>query len=253
MNSIERIQVVIDPGAAPVYQQIEEQVEGAIVSGVAVPGEKLPPERELAALLGVSRMTVRQAFDGLARRGLVERGVGRGTFVAARKVELDRSQLRGFTEQMEHAGLEHGARVISSEVAKAPDEVAAELRLAADATALHAVRLRSGGGEPLAIEEFWLPLEIFPGIDEADLSGSIYALMRERYGRAPVRAVERLEPAPAPAPDARMLGIAPRAPVMLVERVAYDAEGVPIEFARDRHRGDRARFVIEVVPDGRAS
>ena len=37
---------------------------------------------------------------------------------------------------------------------------------------------------------------------------------------------------------------------MLVERVAYDAEGVPVEFARDRHRGDRARFVIEVVPDG---
>ena len=73
--------------------------------------------------------------------------------------------------------------------------------------------------------------------------------MRERYGRAPVRAVERLEPAPAPAPDAALLGVAPRAPVMLVERVAYDAEGVPIEFARDRHRGDRARFVIEVVPD----
>ena len=36
---------------------------------------------------------------------------------------------------------------------------------------------------------------------------------------------------------------------MLVERVAYAADGTAVEFAHDRHRGDRARFVIRVVPD----
>jgi GntR family transcriptional regulator len=248
--AIERIPVVIDPGAAPVYQQIEEQVEAAITAGVALPGDKLPPERELADQLGVSRMTVRQAFDGLARRGLVERGVGRGTFVTTRKVDLDRSRLAGFTEQMERAGLEHGARLIGREVVEPPADVAGELRLLPGALAVHVVRVRSGGGVPLTIEDFWLPLAIFPGVDEADMSGSIYALMRERYQRAPVRAVERMEPVPAPAPDARLLGIPPRSPVMLVERVAYDDSGTPVKFARDRHRGDRARFVLEVQAGG---
>jgi hypothetical protein len=65
-----------------------------------------------------------------------------------------------------------------------------------------------------------------------------------------VRAVERLEPIHATAPDARALNVRPRSPLMLVERIAYDADGTPIEFARDRHRGDRARFVIEVAPRG---
>ena len=101
---------------------------------------------------------------------------------------------------------------------------------------------------PLTIEEFWVPLEHFPGIEGLDLSGSIYALMGERYERAPARAVERLEPVHATAPDARALGVRARSPLMLVERIAYDAGGTPVEFARDRHRGDRARFVIEVAP-----
>ena len=65
----------------PAYQQIESQVTDAIARGTLGPGDRLPPERDLALTLGVSRMTVRQAFDALARKGLVERGVGRGTFV----------------------------------------------------------------------------------------------------------------------------------------------------------------------------
>ena len=36
---------------------------------------------------------------------------------------------------------------------------------------------------------------------------------------------------------------------MLVERVAFAADGTPVEFARDRHRGDRARFHVRVVSD----
>jgi GntR family transcriptional regulator len=71
--------------------------------------------------------------------------------------------------------------------------------------------------------------------------------MDECYGRAPVRATERLEANIALDDQARALGISPGAAVMLVERVAYSAEGVPVEFARDFHRGDRAHFVAELT------
>jgi len=36
---------------------------------------------------------------------------------------------------------------------------------------------------------------------------------------------------------------------MLVERTAYAGDGTPVEFAHDRYRGDRARFVVRVSPD----
>ena len=98
---------------------------------------------------------------------------------------------------MEAAGLEPGAELLLRERVAAPAETSAGARRSPPARrCCTSLRLRSGGGVPLTIEDFWLPLELFPGIEELDLSGSIYALMRERYERAPVRAVERLEPVP---------------------------------------------------------
>jgi len=73
--------------------------------------------------------------------------------------------------------------------------------------------------------------------------------MRDRYGLGPVTATERLEPMAARSYEADALGVEEGAPLMLVERVAYAADGTAVEFARDCHRGDRARFVIRVVPD----
>ena len=74
--------------------------------------------------------------------------------------------------------------------------------------------------------------------------------MREHYDLAPVSATERLEPVAARAHEAAALGVEEGSPLMLVERVAYAADGTAVEFARDRHRGDRARFLIQVVPAG---
>ena len=235
----------------PAYQQLEAQVSDAIATGALGPGDRLPPERALAVRLGVSRMTVRQAFDALARSGLVERGVGRGTFVASPRIDLDRTaRVAGFTEQMERAGLEPGAAVLGAEVLRAPGAVARALGIEAGAPVARVRRVRSGGGIALTLEDSWLPEALFPGVTDLDLGGSLYTLMGERYGHAPVRAVERLEPVAARTLDAEALGVRARTPLMLVERVAYDADGAAVEFAQDRHRGDRARFVVEVTTRG---
>jgi GntR family transcriptional regulator len=101
----------------------------------------------------------------------------------------------------------------------------------------------------MTLEDTWLPAERFPGLLERDLGGSIYRLMHEHYALAPVSATERLEPVAARAHDARHLGVDEGAPLMLVERTSFAADGTPVEFARDRHRGDRARFVIRVAPE----
>lgn len=65
-----------------VSQRVEEQIELAIRSGRIQPGERLPPEREFAAMLGVSRPTVRQAIGTLKARGILRVVHGRGVFVA---------------------------------------------------------------------------------------------------------------------------------------------------------------------------
>jgi GntR family transcriptional regulator len=234
----------------PVWAQIEERLVERIESGRLAPGERLPPERELAEWLSVSRMTVRQALGSLAARGLLERGVGRGTFVRAPgKVEHDLSGALGFTARLERQGLRAGVLSVAAQELAAPGWVAAALELDAEAPVLRVERVRAADERPLALEDSWLPAARFPGLLESDLRGSLYALMRERYGLGPVSAVERLAPVVARAHEARALGVPEGAPLMLVERVARDADGTPVEFARDLHRGDRADFVVRVALD----
>jgi GntR family transcriptional regulator len=230
----------------PAWVLIEERLTEQIESSAIGLGERLPPERELAESFGVSRMTVRQALASLEARGLLERGVGRGTFVRRAKIEHDLMRVAGFSEVVERQGLAPGARVLSVDERLAPAAVARALALEEGALVVRVERVRLGGGVPLALEDSWIPTDRFPGFASHDLSGSLYALMRDEYGLEPVRAFERLEPVAARRHEARALEIAERAPLMLVERAASAADGSVVEFARDRWRGDRARFTIQV-------
>ena len=155
----------------------------------------------------------------------------------------------GFTEEAERQGLEAGALILSADEQRAPAQVAQMLGIEAGAPVVRLERVRLGGDQPITLEDSWVPAEHFPGLLEHDLSGSLYALMREHYELAPVSATERLEPVAARAHEAAALGVPEGSPLMLVERVAYAADDTAVEFARDRHRGDRARFLIHVVPD----
>lgn len=231
----------------PAWAQIEEDLGAPIETGEMAVGERLPSERELAERFGVSRMTVRQALAALAERGLIERGVGRGTFVARPKIEHDLTRVAGFTELMERAGLEASATLRSVTAEVAAPTLARALELAEGAPLVRVTRLRSGGGAPLALEDSWFPAERLPGLAEHDLSGSLYELLRDHYDLGPVRAVERLEPVVPRLAQAQALGVTSRTPLMLVERIAYAADEVPVEFARDLHRSDRARFLVHLT------
>lgn len=235
----------------PGYRQIADQIAARIDAGSLRPADRLPTERGLSAHLGVSRMTVRQAFDVLEHRGLVERTVGRGTFVRAPRLDVVLTdRVVGFTELSERAGLTASAIVQHAGVAIAPPPVAAALRLAAGARAARITRIRFAEGLAVTLEDTWLPDEVFPGIADGDLTGSLYALMAGPFGRPPVRALETLEPTIARQADIEALGVVPRTPLMQVERIGFDADGVAVEYAIDRHRGDRARFTVEVAPRG---
>jgi GntR family transcriptional repressor for pyruvate dehydrogenase complex len=69
------------------YQRIADHVRELIVSEQLMPGERLPAERDLARMLGVSRVPIREAMRTLAAQGLIEIKRGRGMFVAGAGVE----------------------------------------------------------------------------------------------------------------------------------------------------------------------
>lgn len=231
----------------PSHARIEQWLAGAIGNGQLANGEKLPSESDLAATLGVSRMTLRQALAALESRGLVQRKRGRsgGTFVARPRIECDLTGLPGFTEQMRRAHVRAGARIIRSGVIKAPSKVADVLDLARGAKVYEIVRVRLANREPLALEETYLSVADFPGLLDHRLTSSLHSLMRRNYDLAPHTAREWLEPVIATEHQAGLLGIEQGSALMLVTRTSYTELGQPIEHAFDRYRADRTRIALQ--------
>ena len=233
--------LALERGGKPLHVAIVEQILAAIDRGELGVGERLPPERELAASLGVSRMTARQALGELARAGVVKRVVGRGggTFILDGAARAGGSTL---SATLRHEGRMSGVEVISVEVDRASRRAAAALELGRSDPTVVVVRLVLARGKQLAVERIALPSRLFSDLEDLDLAGDLSELMAT-FGYAPATFTETMETVPARPSDARMLGVRSRAPLLLVERVGYAADGTPVEFARDRFRGDRTRYV----------
>jgi GntR family transcriptional regulator len=231
---------------------LEETLAERIASGELKPGTRLPSERELGKEYDAGRMAVKEAIASLIRRGLLRRDDHKDVFVARPKVEHDLRTPAGFSEQMHAAGLEPGARLLNAMVLVAPPRVAAALQLEPGERAAKIERLRYASKMPMTLEEAWLPERLYPDVTGLGLTASLYELMRECYARGPTRATERLEAVPARAPEAKLLHVPVGSPLMLVERIAYDDAGTPVEYSKDRHRGDRTTFVVESLAGANA-
>jgi GntR family transcriptional regulator len=239
-----RFRLVVGP--VPLHHQVYLDLSSALDAGEWRPDDRLPPERELAERYGCSLITVRRALSELVREGRIERTRGRGTHVLHPRVELDFGGSQSFTSEMQGHGLDAETKVVAARREAAGEAVANALELEIGAPTLYLERLRLAGGEPLLLEQVHLPADRFPGLLASDLEhNSLYALLTERYGTRVVRAREAIEPVLLRGREARLLAQPNGKPALLVEGLAFAADGVPVEFARSYVRGDRTRYYVE--------
>jgi GntR family transcriptional regulator len=231
----------------PLHAQIERWLTDVIGRGDLVPGDRLPREGDLAAQLGVSRMTLRQALATLETHGTVARRPGRsgGTYVREPRIDCDLTGVIGFTEQMRRASVRAGARMVSASTVPAGRSAARALALPPGSPVHEVVRIRTARRQPLALERACFPVEAFPDLLDHRLTGSIYELLRRNYGQSPHLATEVLEPVAARPDEADLLGVPPGSPLMLIERTTFTAAGLAIEYARDLFRPDRVRISLQ--------
>jgi GntR family transcriptional regulator len=233
----------------PLYIQIAEGLVGQIETGELAPGDQLPPERELSEKMGVNRMTLRRALRVLETQGLVVRKHGVGTFIAAPKIARQMDAVFRFTKGMQRRGYTPGARVISLDQGIVDKATARELALPIAAQAYRILRLRSINQEPVLLEDYSIPAGRFPGLERHDLERrSIYEVMENEYGVSIFRARQSFEPVVASEFEAELLDVRVGAPLMLEKRISFDQDNRPVEYGKDRYRGDRFRFITEAAP-----
>ncbi len=200
-------------------------------------------------MLGVNRMTLRQALRVLELQGLLERRQGRGTTVALPKFERNAGRLFSFTGGMERQGLKPGARLLSLEQRPVDAGMARDLLLPVSSMVYVIARLRTVNQVPALLERYTLEVRRFPALEQHDLQArSVFEVLASEYGVVIERAWQSLEPVLASAYEASLLQVDIGAPLMLERRVSFDADSRPVEAGRDLYRGDRFRFITETAP-----
>jgi len=232
-------------GSGLLYVKLRRRIEEGIAKGVLTADNPLPPEREIAALTGLSRVTVRKAMQELVDKGAIVQRQGAGSFVVETKprVEQSLSRLTSFTEDMARRGLTTSAQWLHRGVFMPSPEESVALALAAGDSVARIARMRLADGRPMAIERASLPIDILP--NPLAVETSLYEVL-EANGNRPVRALQKISAINLSEKDATLLGIETGAAGLRIERTSYVAIGRAVEFTRSIYRGDAYDFVAEL-------
>lgn len=235
------------PAFSPLYQQIKGLILQSLESGEWKPGEAIPSEMELAARYRVSQGTVRKAIDELAASHLLIRRQGKGTFVATHAEQhvnyrfLRLAPDRG-DQQSEGPALRH---FLDCKRLRASADIARQLGLRAGDAVLYVRRTLAFAEQTTILEDMWLPGNAFKGLTVERLARNdapMYALFETEFGIRMVRAEEKIKAVAADADNGALLGVAPGAPLLSVERIAYTYNDVPMELRRGVYRTDTHHY-----------
>ena len=238
----EHLQPLDEASSLPLYQQLQRKLRLAIENRVLGADDALPPERDLAEELNVSRITVRKAIDGLVEEGLLIRKQGSGTFVTNR-VEKNFAKLTSFSEDMRARGRKPRSVWLDRAAGTVTPGESLTLRSSPGTPVYRFSRIRYADDAPMAIEYATLLADCLPSVESVETS--LYEAL-ERTGNRPVRALQRLRAVLLTAEQAQLLKAQEKDAGLLVERVGFLKDGRAVEFSQSYYRGDIYDFVAEL-------
>jgi len=233
----------------PYYIQLEEILKERIRRGELKPGDQLPGEFELCEQYGISRTVVRQALHEIELEGLIQKKKGKGTFVAEPKINENLVQkLTGFYQDMSSRGQTPKTQVLRFEVIPASTKIANLLHLS-PGTLVHCIeRLRSVSDAPIVLVTTYIPYHLCPTLNQYDLTNqSLYGILENEFGLQISHGRRSIEAVSANEREAQLLEVSQGSPLILLDSVTYLADDTPMEYYHAVHRGDRSRFVVELV------
>lgn len=228
MRNIYKPEIKLDRNSTiPLHQQITDPIRKAIAEGLVRPGDKIEDEVSMAKRLGVSRPTTRHALQSLVEMGLVVRWRSAGTIVAPREIHRS-SALTSLHDDLVKAGHESRTELLSYEVLEADEEILTQLNVRRGEKVVKVERLRFSDGAPLAILKNIFPYSVAPSAEEI-VQGGLYATLR-KGGVEIISAHQKMSARRASAKETRLLNLKRGAPVLIVQRKAYDSKGQLMEY-----------------------
>ncbi|RJF76999.1 GntR family transcriptional regulator [Rhodopseudomonas palustris] len=231
----------------PKYAQIADIFRRRIARGQWPTGFRLPANEQLAAEFGVSRVTIRQAVELLARDGALEAQQGRGTFVTG-----GARQDRWLRVETTFADLAEMYRDTSPEIITISESRSVAPLLPEDGKAaakyVFMRRVHSRAAQPYCVISIYLDESVFRRSPKRFRSETVIPILAELKQPKIVRARQTLTIGTADVDVARLLHVPLNSPVAEVRRVFTSADGTVIYLAEVTYRGDFVRIEMDLRP-----
>ena len=229
----------------PLYIQIKKAIQAAILNEKFQQGEKIPNEIELMEQYSVSRVTVRKAVEELVKEGYLVKLHGKGTFVSHAKIERKIKHVMGFTAACKANGFTSHSLVTKKEIVDPDTSIKKALQLDPDEKVIFIQRKRYAGDSPLMLENNYYPYNRYHFLLEESLEGSLYDLLREKYGINPIKSgATTLEIVLADEEKAQLLETSIGKPLFYMNTIIHDQHGRPVHAGRQFIIGDRYQFTL---------
>lgn len=230
------------------FQQIKALVRKRIQSGDWKIGERIPSELDLAAELGVARMTVNRALRELTDEGALQRILGVGTFVAEEKPQSNLLMIAHVRDEIHARGHQYRCHVISQTRGPASPEIAAAFGLPVDAPVFHVLCVHEENGRPIQLEERYVNPAAAPNFIDQDFRAeppSEYLYNNVSHYELEI---EHVVDATLPtAEQAKLLDMRADEPCLTLTRRTW-TNGLPVTYVRFVHPGNRYRLGSRFKP-----
>lgn len=232
-------------GPIPLYFQIAQKIEKAVLDGTLPAGSRVENEVSLGDRLGLSRPTIRRAIQDLVDKGLLVRRRGIGTQVVHGQVTRG-VDLTSLYEDLTRSGKKPSTTMLTYKVVAADAKISEHLGVPTGSEVLYLQRVRSADGVPVSIMENWLPGD-FTDITEADLNEhGLYQILRGRGVTIRV-AKQKIGARKSSTQESEILKLDKNSALLTMDRTAYDNSGRAIEFGHHCYRPDLYSFEVTLV------
>ena len=210
-------------------------------------GDLLPSEREFKARYNISSTTIRYPLSDLVHENLLERKVGKGTFVCVSESRKGRRGILGFDGNMRRMGLIPSTRVLCKELIPASGCEGEKLGLGKEKKLVKLERLRLGNVDPIMLERRFIRTDLCPAIHKRGLSSFLWQVYKEQYGVRPSRQSQHIRIERIFGNAASLLGVGEGVPCFLIEGVTYLEDSQTIEWGEFLCRSDKHDLAFEAA------
>jgi len=227
------------------YLQLYEILKKKIENNEWPLGTQIPTEEELCKMFGVSRATVRTAVLELVRHGYLKRQQGKGTYIYRNIVSEGLTMLINVRELLVEEGLKLHTEVLARTVMMPIDELDKTLNIPKDKHIIYIKRLRSLDGNPVILQESYIPYHVCPLLLEEHIGQeSLFDLFEKKYGIKITNVKNYFEIIRVNADETRVLGLPEGSPQILLRQHFFSGETLAI-YTRSIKNTERLPFFME--------